>query len=259
MRLHADLSARRVTFILLSAFVFLLVMHVLVQAGHIGLHWAMGAMTLLFDMDLENNMPAFFNAGLFFIAAALFYLAGRSERQVAPRPWYILAVVFLFLGIDEGSQVHEQFMIVTLKLIGWNEHHMGWLYYAWTIPYVIATVALGAIMLPFVVKLPAATRTPLVLSGVIYVTGAVGMEMWSGKIAEAAFDTDLPHNLAYCSVITIEESLEMLGLILCIHTLMRVHEQRATSFAVTIRPAVETSTPEPEASVGPKVQPATGR
>jgi hypothetical protein len=239
MHFHAHFPARRVARMLLAAFGFLLLMHLLVQFGHLVMGWPMGAMTLLFDMDLENNMPAFFNAGLFFFGAALFYLAGRSEERRQRRPWYLLALVFLFLGIDEGSQVHEQFMIVTLKLIGWNKHHMGWLYYAWTIPYGLAAIALGIVLLRFMLKLHAITRKRLVLSGAIYIAGAVVCEMWSGKIAEAANDTDLPYNIAYSMVITLEESLEMLGLILCIDALMRVHAARATALTFSVTPVEE--------------------
>lgn len=235
MLFHASLTPYRVTRILLISFGFLLVAHGVVQIGHLVMHRALGALTMLFDMDREDNMPTFFNCALFFVGAALFYLAGKSEQQLPRRPWMIMALTFLFLAVDEGAQVHEQFMLVTLRLIGWDEWHMGWLYYAWVIPYGIAAGALGIYMLRFMLRLPAATRNGLFVSGAVYVLGAVVMEAWSGKVAEAAHDTDLPGNLAYCVIITVEESLEMLGLILCIHIMMQVLAARSVGLQVDLR------------------------
>jgi hypothetical protein len=74
---------------------------------------------------------------------------------------------------------------------------------------------------------------------VLYVLGAVVMEAWSGKVAEAAHDTDLPSNLAYCLIITVEESLEMVGLILCIHVMMRLLADRAVALTVDVVPDAE--------------------
>jgi MFS family permease len=187
-------------------------------------------------MDRENNLPTFFNCFLFFLGAALFVLAGKAGDRTVKRPWYVLALVFVFLGIDEGAQVHEQFMLVTLRLIGWQQGRMGWLYYAWVIPYGIAAALLGVYLLRFLVRLPVTTRNGLVLSGTIYVVGAVVMESLSGKIAEAAFDTDLPSNLAYCMTVTLEESLEMVGLILCIHTMLVSLASRSMVMAFHLRP-----------------------
>lgn len=236
MHFYTELTAKRVTRVLLLAFGVLLFMHLVVQFGHLVLHQEWEALTELFDMDLENNMPTFFNCGLFFIGAALFYLAGKGERELPRRPWMIMAAVFLFLGIDEGSQVHEKFMLVTLRLIGWDQWHMGWLYYAWVIPYGIIVGALGLYMLRFLLRVQAGTRNGLVASGALYVLGAVVFEAYSGKIAEAVHDTDLPGKAAYCTTITIEESFEMLALIGCIHVMMVLHGRRGTVLTVGLRP-----------------------
>jgi hypothetical protein len=236
MEFRTVLSPRRVTRTLLLVFLGLLLAHGVVQFAHMVLHRPFGALTLLFDMDLEDNMPTFFNCTLFFIGAALFFLSGQGMEKRAGRPWYVMALVFVFLGIDEGAQVHEQFMLVTLRLIGWDHGHMGWLYYAWVIPYGIAAALLGVYMLRFLMRLPVTLRNGLFLSGVIYVLGAVVMEALSGKIAEAAHDTDLPSNLAYCMTITLEETLEMIGLILCIHTMMVSLAARAMRISVQLEP-----------------------
>lgn len=237
MHIHAQFSPRRVMQILAVAFGFVLSMHLVVQAGHLLLGWPMRAMTMLFDMDGENNLPTFFNAGLLFMSAALFYLAGRGEEGRVRRGWYLLAVVFVFLGIDEGSQVHEQFMLVTLRALGWDGSRMGWLYYAWVIPYGAALLVLGVALIRFLLEVSAGTRNRLLVSAAVYVLGAVVCEMWSGAIAEEAADTDLPYNAAYCAVITLEESLEMIGLMLCIRTLMRVHALRSTVLTLSASPS----------------------
>ena len=98
-----------------------------------------------------------------------------------------MAGVFLFLGIDEGSQIHEKFMLFTLRLM----HHgndtgsdFGWFYYAWVVPYGLFMVGLGFLILKWFLRLPTWLRKGFVLSGCVYVFGAVFLEMAGGKLAQ---------------------------------------------------------------------------
>jgi hypothetical protein len=160
-----------------------------------------------------------------------------------------MALVFVFLAFDEGSQIHEKLMLTTLRLMnagGLGGGQMGWLYYAWIIPYGIAALALLAILLPWLLRLHASLRWGLLLSGAIFVFGAVFLESWSGKVAEALeatarADAELPWlpcfvytpgscflyaDRAYVLLYTLEELAEMSGLILCLGVLLRELERR---------------------------------
>ena len=207
-------------------------------------------MTELFDMDLEANLPALFNVLLFLAGALAFHLVGRTEAtSKARRPWNLMALVFVFLAFDEGSQIHEKLMLTTLRLMnagGLGDGQMGWLYYAWIIPYGIAALTLLAILLPWILRLVPRLRWGLLLSGGLFVFGAVFLEAWSGKVAEALeatarADAELPwlpcfvytpgscflyDDRAYVLLYTLEELAEMGGLILCLGVLLRELERR---------------------------------
>ncbi|MCB0792629.1 MAG: hypothetical protein H6595_07600 [Flavobacteriales bacterium] len=212
--LYSPWRATRVFLIVLGA---LVAMHLLVAFCHLFLHWPVNALTILFDLDAENNAPTFYNCFLFFVGAFFFYLAWRIEERRPRWPWYLMAVVFVFLGFDEGAQVHEQFMLVTLRMMDWKFGEMGMLYYAWYIPYGLATLALALLLVRWLFRLDPRTRWGMVVGGVIYVTGAVFFESISGDIAESIGDVDLGMNGAYVTVVTFEETFEMLGLIICNH------------------------------------------
>ena len=241
MEYQLHLSPSRLTRILGLLLLLALSGHLFVVFAHFVLHWPVRAATELFDMDLEANLPTLVNVLLFFLAGALFHLAGRNEPKGARWQWGLLALAMVFLGFDEGSQIHEKLMLITLRLINHGQQtnvNMGWLYYAWVIPYGLGAVALLLVFARFFLRLPGPTRTGLVISGAVYVFGAVFCEMWSGKVAEQmegiAWTSErtahipcevypdlcaLYQSASYVAIYTLEETMEMLGLILCIRAL----------------------------------------
>lgn len=258
-----QLSWSRTMRILFSVLGVLLLLHFLMVFCHLVLHRRVEALTQLVDLDLEANLPTFFNVALFFIGAILFYMHGKTVTGSGRRGWYTMAGVFCFLGVDEGSQIHEKFMLVTLRLL--NHGHqtqvdMGWFYYAWVLPYGIAGIALVLVLSRWLLNLDAALRLRLVISGIVYVFGAVFMEMFSGKIAESLdaatftaqqlrslpceiYEPDTCHlyaSMSYISAYTLEETCEMAGLILCIGTLLYAFEKKNASLRIVL---VDASTP----------------
>lgn len=255
MPLHFELSAQRLSRWLIAAFLVLLAAHLLVVFGHFFLHKPLGALSTLFDMDLEANLPLYFNSMLFFIAAVLFHLCGRVEKNGKRWPWMFLALIFLFLGIDEGSQIHERFMLWTLRLISTPDmDNAGLLHYAWVIPYGAAVLVLAVVFTRFVLHLPPRTRLGLMASAAIYLGGAVLLEMVSGRFAAPLESMTVSQHVmdimpcavyppgqcnlyldkAYVISYTLEECLEILGLIYCIHTLMLVLGNAGTAVSVQI-------------------------
>ena len=74
----------------------------------------------IFDFDIEGNVPTLYSAGALLFCAALLWIIARSNREKAAgwrMYWLGLAVMFLFLAIDEGvglreylSEIFEKFM-----------------------------------------------------------------------------------------------------------------------------------------------------
>jgi hypothetical protein len=249
MNIHIQPTAKSLTRVLVASTGVLVIAHLVGVFCHLVLHTKAEAYMVLFDLDLEANLPTFFNSLLFFLCAGLMILKGLGRERVLRRGWYMLAAVFVFLGIDEGSQIHEKFMLVTLRLLNHGDQtgtSMGWLYYAWVIPYGAAAALLLLVLGRWLWHLDPKLRNGLFLSGAVYVFGAVVMEMYSGKLAECADPVmtaeqlsyipceiypggscHLYTSLSYIAAYSLEETCEMVGLILCAHILMKGLERRS--------------------------------
>src|SRR5690606_19893923 len=91
----------------------------------------------------------------------------------------------------------------------------GYFYYAWIVPYGIAVVLLFALLLPFLKKLRKRTRVLFLLSGTIFISGAIGFEMLGGNVIQSQGPGAL-----FSFFYTCEELLEMLGSSLFIYALL---------------------------------------
>lgn len=249
--IELNISSRRTGRWLLLALGILFVLQWAINLAHLVAHRRFAAFTELFDMDREGNVPVFYNCFLFFFCSFLFYLNGRSHEGREARPWKLMAGVFIFLGIDEGSQIHEKLMLPTIRLLNHGQQtgtDMGWLYYAWYIPYGAAALVLLLVLTPWLLRMEKGLRARLLGTGVVYVTGAVVLEALSGKVAERdvtispeqlswlpceVYDPGQCHlyaNWRYVATYTAEETMEMLGLILCAMVLISVLEKRKITF-----------------------------
>ena len=82
----------------------------------------------------------------------------------------------MFAGLDEYAALHENLVPIFASY----RDPQGWLYYAWVIPYGIATLVAMAAFFPFWLRLPPATRYYLLTGGAWWIGGALGMEMVGG-------------------------------------------------------------------------------
>lgn len=81
----------------------------------------------------------------------------------------------------------------------------------------------------FIFSLPFRTKALFILAGAIYVGGAIGMESIGGYIA----DTPGLHPAAYAVAATIEELLEMLGVIIFIYALLSYIKSQLCDLSIT--------------------------
>lgn len=155
-------------------------------------------------LDQERNIPTLYaciQLGVASAAAAAVALLRRdSVRQALP--WLGLAVIIGMMALDEGLILHERLVdAIDLPLVP------DWLVFDWVV--VIAPIALlvGLLYLPWVLRRAAYLRNGLLLGGVLFVLGAVGLETLSGVIA---FRISAETN-AYLLTSAAEELLELLG------------------------------------------------
>ncbi|HEY6629878.1 MAG TPA: hypothetical protein VIZ90_00360 [Rhizobiaceae bacterium] len=115
--------------------------------------------------------------------------------------WLAVAIGSLLLSLDESVQIHEHFAPTLLHGVP-----------AFAAPWVVVAIPVVAVcfllLIPFLMSLPRRTAGGLILSGAVFVLGAVGMEMIFAYVRTTA-----PSEVLLVRIlITLEESLEMIGI-----------------------------------------------
>ncbi len=167
----------------------------------------------LFDFNVEKSIPTMFSSFILFFSAILLGLLGVKAKNNGLKyiPWYGLSAVFAFLSVDEMMELHEHLVTIVKSITPLS----GILYHAWIIPYGIALIILFFVYYKFLLKLPKKTLYLFILSGFIFVFGAVGIEAFEGWEYELNGESML-----FCVMVTVEECFEMLGVSLFIYALL---------------------------------------
>jgi hypothetical protein len=161
-----------------------------------------------FNMNAEGNVPSWYSAFALLASAGLLSLVARTHHQCRlpyVRQWRALAFVFLLLSLDEACGFHE---MMFFQASGRSVFHFAWVMAA--IPMV---AALGIAYLRLLAWLPPRTRVLFIISGCLFVGGALGMEMIDGWWASLRGTV----NLGYALLTTLEEAMEMSGIALFIY------------------------------------------
>lgn len=167
-----------------------------------------------FILDQENNIPTWFSSGLLALSAAmaaLLAIADRNRTDNRRRYWWALAGLLLVLSMDETASLHETFSSSLQQGLGVG----GVLHFGWLVAAIPLVLAAGLFFLRFVLRLPPRVRTLIVVAGLFYLLGAVGAEMIGGVVWENVG----PESAAYGALTTVEELLEMVGLVILIYGL----------------------------------------
>ena len=170
----------------------------------------------LFYVDFEQSVPTLYSSVMLLANALLFGVISHAHRrggQPYVRHWGVLAILFLLLALDEFAVLHEQAIRPFRALLDVDGGPLWW---AWVVPAALAVAILGIALSRFLLHLPRPTRRRLLASGILFVGGAIGIEM-VGAAYGSAHGLD---NFAYVLIATVEESLEMLGTALLINVLL---------------------------------------
>jgi len=183
-----------------------------------------------FNFDKEKNVPSIFSFILLLSSSAMLLYISFKELHfyVSKLFWRSLSFVFLFLSFDELLRIHEKVGTFTSRYI----EGKGVFNYEWLIPYGVLLIFLAFIYIKSLFKLPFKVRLQLIFSGVLFLAGAVGIEMITGVVIQN--NTLMPSfNLKNSPIIfllyTIEETLEMLGVSYFIYTLLLIIQSYTTS------------------------------
>ncbi|MGI9553141.1 MAG: hypothetical protein ACR2MT_18180 [Aurantibacter sp.] len=205
-------------------------------------------MASLFDFNKEANIPTFYSAVSLLVCAFLllyiYWMANRGKNKKHKPYWLLFSLIFAFLAIDEIASIHEVLTVIIRNSYSFS----GFLYYAWVIPYVMGTVLLGFIIIPFLSSLPKNIRSLFITAGLVFLSGAVGMELIGGMQDELYGKLNLEYMIYY----TLEEFLEMLGTAIFIYALL-THIANSEEGAI-LKVKFETS-PDNAAAMEKEVEP----
>ena len=160
----------------------------------------------LFDMNNEVSVPTWWQQLLLASAAAVCLLIAAVEKpRTRPdgRYWTALAVIFGFMSVDEGSEIHER---LTPPVRAALDIEGGIFWYAWLIPAIVSVLGLTLVFLNFWKRLDGGPRRLLALGWVAFLVGVILFEAVGG-----AHDSRRGQDFAYSTLVAAEEGAEMLG------------------------------------------------
>lgn len=173
--------------------------------------------SLLFYVDEEANIPAWFSGCLLLMVSQLFIIIGLYRRYYATRDgnqWVLMGLLFAALSCDEVASLHEKLITPVRSILNTS----GVLYWAWIVPVVIVLIGVIIYFRPFVMQMPAAIRRGFLAAVTIFLTGTLILEMVGGVLFEQT-KNDL--SILYQLEAHTEELLEMMAVILVIYILLK--------------------------------------
>lgn len=198
---------------------------------YMGLPHVLGLVPL-FYVDLENNVPTWYQSLAFALAALILAALGAAAvkaRAPFARHWTALSLIFLFLSLDEMASIHEATMAPVQRFTGPLE---GVWQPAWVVLGVAALAIVGGMFLRFFLHLRPPERLQVLAAAGLFVGGAVGMEMATASLYMTS-DPAYKVSFTYALLAHVEEALEMLGLIVFIDFLLR-RLSRTASFSLAV-------------------------
>lgn len=182
----------------------------------------------LFSVNVEASIPTWYSVLLLFGAAVLLGMVAKAKWETKDRfkyHWATLALIFIYLSMDEGAAIHEIVADPLQALF----HTTGYLAFAWQIVAVPLVILFVGLYLPFVFHLPARWRYLFIASGVVYLTGALVVE----AISANRWYLEGGITFTYLAIATVEELFEMLGVVLLIYTLLAYMQAHQLALALT--------------------------
>jgi hypothetical protein len=153
------------------------------------------------SLSAEGNVPTWFASSLLLACAVMAGAIANEHRAGAPwrRHWWGVAIALGWVSLDEVAGLHEH--------LGGHLELGGVLYFDWVIWAALIVGVLAVIYLPFLRALASPVRERLILAAVVFVSGALVLELPLGWWTEHAGS----HSLGYALIDWAEETLELVG------------------------------------------------
>lgn len=153
------------------------------------------------SLSAEGNVPTWFASSLLLACAVVAGAIANQHRADEPwrRHWWGVALALGWVSLDEVAGLHEH--------LGGHLDLGGILYFDWVIWAALIVAMLAVLYLPFLRALPSPARERLVVAAVVFVSGALVMELPLGWWTDHAGSD----SLGYALIDWVEETLELVG------------------------------------------------
>lgn len=172
-----------------------------------------------FALNEEHNFPTLYSSLALFLCAVILWIIARFKSECNDRYtlyWTALSAVFVYLSIDELLSIHEAFS-KPMHNLGVN----GLLHNAWVVPGFVVVGIFLVLFSRFFFHLPTSIKRLFAIAFVLFIGGAFIMEIIDGYYKFLYGEKTLGYDL----LSTVEESMEMLGVVTFIHALLTyVHQ-----------------------------------
>lgn len=171
-----------------------------------------------FFLGYESNIPTYFSSLLNLFSSMLLLLitimeSGRNAKYVFH--WAILSIGFLYISLDEMITIHEWFSEQIKSVLGYKD--LGIFTFAWVVPGIVIVLILAVFYSRFLIQLQVNTRRWFLIAAMVFIGGAIGVELLGGK----HYEVYGAENLKYRMMQTLEETMEMTGLIIFVWRLLK--------------------------------------
>jgi len=181
-----------------------------------------------FNFNIEKNVPTYFSVLLLLLAAQSFFVITLftpiNTSLYIKYYWWQMSLIFLLLSLDEMTQIHENLEYITRHYIAVDID--GFFAFAWVIPMIGLLIMFGLYSIKFLMYIPKYLSKGYIIAGFLYVLGAVGFEMITAKIFSV---TNNEENFYYYMAMSVEESLEMIGVIVLLYFNLKYIEELSTN------------------------------
>ncbi len=166
-----------------------------------------------FDVDEELSIPTWFSQILLLLISVFSVVAAKLQREINPlhsRAWGFLAVVFLIASLDEGVGFHEMLVGPMWVVLGIDDAQLTMV---WILPALLVVALSVLVLAPFLVTLDRSVRRLIIGGGIVFLTGAVVIELLSVVIRLGSDELAAWWARVGFVATGLEELLEMLGAI----------------------------------------------
>lgn len=231
MQFHLKINPRKFAIGLVLTSIALailsLITEYIVEVSYRDMDFAWLRLIDLFSVNLEESIPTWYSTILLFLACLILLAITLMKWQAQDayrKYWAGLALIFLYLSMDEGAVIHEVAADPLTQFFNTD----GYLYFGWQIVFVPLVLIFALLYLQFLLHLPATSRYGFIVAGLIYVGGAVVVEGFS---ADLLATTDGIYTYRYLATATLEEFCEMIGIVVFIYALLEYIVQHEGQFS----------------------------